>query len=239
MTQVQCSDSVSVPLDNDWTYIGVLIDRSGSMINLNPSVVSKELTQFIKDQTGGKVTVSAARFDNIYELFIKNELAQNVSITENDIMPRNNTAFFQSFCRLIDDIGKELSEMTDVRPGKILIIVLTDGEENASEGIYAGEAGRKLLFEKINHQQDVYNWVFFFMGTNIDAIKIGSNIGISSTTCINFANNQNNCSKVIQSASAQVKNLRSVSALKFKNRNEMNSCAAFTDKQRIDSSNIN
>jgi hypothetical protein len=228
-----------VPLDYDWTHIGVLVDRSGSMQTLNPAVVSKELTQFIKDQTGGKVTVSAARFDNVYELFIKNELAQNVSITENDITPRNTTAFYQSFCRLIDDIGTELSEMTDVRPGKILIVVLTDGAENASEGIYAGEDGRKLLFEKINHQQDVYNWVFFFMGTNIDAIKIGNNIGIAPTTCINFANNQNNCSKVIQSASAQVKNLRSVSELRFKNRGEINSCAAFTDKQRIDSANIN
>ena len=77
------------------------------------------------------------------------------------------------------------------------------------------------------------------MGTNIDAIKIGSNIGISPNTCINFANNQDNCSKVIRSASTQVKSLRSVSGQQFKNRDELNSCAAFTDKQRIDSYNIN
>jgi len=67
--------------------------------------------------------------------------------------------------------------MTDVRPGKVLIVVLTDGEENASQGIYSGENGRKLLFEKINHQKEIYNWVFFFMGTNIDAINTGKNIG--------------------------------------------------------------
>jgi hypothetical protein len=168
---------MSVPLDDNWTYIGVLVDRSGSMQTLNPESVSKELTNFIKDQTGGKVTVTAARFDDQYEVFIKNELAQNVSITVEDIQPRNMTAFYQSFCKLIDDIGQELSVMTDVRPGKVLIVVLTDGEENASQGIYSGENGRKLLFEKINHQKEIYNWVFFFMGTNIDAINTGKNIG--------------------------------------------------------------
>ncbi len=54
------------------------------METLNPSVISKELTEFIKSQTGGRVTVTAARFDDEYEVFIKNELAENVIITEKD-----------------------------------------------------------------------------------------------------------------------------------------------------------
>ena len=230
---------MSVHLDDDWTYIGVLVDRSGSMINLNPESVSKELTQFIKDQTGGKVTVTAARFDNEYEVFIKNELAENVSITANDIMPRNMTAFYQSFCRLIDDIGKELSDMTDVRPGKVVIVVLTDGEENNSQGIYSGENGRKLLFEKINHQKEVYNWVFFFMGTNIDAINTGKNIGIDQETCITFANTQENCSTVIKTASAQVSKLRTTSTTLFNNKENLKKHISFTTEQRNSSSTVN
>ncbi len=222
---------MSVLLDNDWTYIGVLVDRSGSMQTLNPEVVSKELTQFIKDQTGGKVTVTAARFDDKYEVFIKNELSQHVSITAEDIKPRNMTAFYQSFCRLIDDIGQELSNMTDVRPGKVVIVVLTDGEENCSQGIYSGENGRTLLFDKITHQKDNYNWVFFFMGTNIDAIKTGKLIGIDTETCINFANTQNNCATVIKTASAQVSKLRS-SNTALLNKEDLKKFVAFSDEQR-------
>jgi hypothetical protein len=230
---------MTVYLDDDWTYIGVLVDRSGSMQTLNPSVVSKELTQFIKDQTGGKVTVTAARFDDQYEVFIKNELAKNVSITENDIQPRNMTAFYQSFCILIDDIGKELSDMTDVRPGRIVIVVLTDGEENASQGIYSGENGRKLLFEKITHQKDVYNWVFFFMGTNIDAIKTGTNIGIDQETCINFANTQNNCATVIKTASAQVSKFRQGSASMLNNKDNLKKFVSFSNEQRTSCATVN
>jgi hypothetical protein len=230
---------MTVNLDDDWTYIGVLVDRSGSMQALNPSVISKELTQFIKDQTGGKVTVTAARFDDKYEVFIKNELAQNVSITENDIEPRNMTAFYQSFCRLIDDVGNELSDMTDVRPGKVVIVVLTDGEENASQGIYSGENGRQLLFNRINHQKDIYNWVFFFMGTNIDAIKTGTNIGIDQETCINFANTQDNCTKVIKTASAQVSKLRQGSSAIFKDKSNLKKLVAFSDEQRTSCNTVN
>ena len=228
-----------VNLDYDWTYIGVLVDRSGSMQTLNPEVISKELTQFIKDQTGGKVTVTAARFDDQYEVFIKNALAKDISITATDIQPRNMTAFYQSFCRLIDDVGKELSDMTDVRPGRVVIVVLTDGEENASQGIYSGHNGRKLLFDKINLQKDVYNWVFFFMGTNIDAIKVGQHIGIDQETCINFANTQENCATVIQTASAQVNKLRRGSESMFKDKENLKKNVAFSNHQRSSCATVN
>ncbi len=221
-----------ITLDNEWTHIGVLIDRSGSMQTLNPEVISKELTDFVKSQTGGRVTVTAARFDDEYEVFIKNENATNINFTKEDIIPRNNTALYQSFCKLIDDIGEDLSNMNDVRPGKVVIVVLTDGEENSSKGIYQGIDGRTLLFNKITHQKEVYNWLFFFLGTNIDALKVGNTIGISGTTCMNFANTQANCSSAIRTTSEQINKFRGLSAEVMQNRAEMEARISFTNEQR-------
>jgi hypothetical protein len=224
--------AAQITLDNEWTHIGVLIDRSGSMETLNPTIISKELTDFIKSQTGGRVTVTAARFDDVYEVFIKNQDATNINFTKEDIIPRNNTALYQSFCKLIDDIGDDLSNMTDVRPGKVVIVVLTDGEENSSKGIYEGVKGRELLFSKITHQKEVYNWLFFFLGTNIDALKVGNAIGISGTTCMNFANTQTSCTSAIRTTSEQISKFRGLSAEVMQNRAEMEARISFTNEQR-------
>ncbi len=226
------STNETVTLDNDWTHIGVLIDRSGSMQTLNPEIISKELTQFIKDQKGGKVTVTAARFDDKYEVFIQNKNASEVEFTAKDIQPRNTTALYESLCRIIDDVGVELTAMTTVRPGKVIIVVLTDGEENASSGKYAGDIGRKLLFDMITHQKEVYNWLFFFMGTNIDALKTGKNIGIAPETCINFDNNAAFCGQALRTASTQVNVVRGLSQDIMRDRFKLNMYSAFTQEQR-------
>lgn len=235
----------TVTLNNNWTHIGVLIDRSGSMQTLNPTNTSRELTKFIQDQGNNvnndnngdndvnqKVTVTIARFDDEYEVIVKNVLAKDTNISEEDIKPRNMTALYESFCRLIDEIGDELSEMTDERPGKVIIVVLTDGEENSSKGIYQGEDGRNLLMEKITHQKEKYNWVFFFMGTNIDALSTGKNIGIDIKTCINFGATQKQCSEVLRTTSAQVSAIRNLSQDIMMDKEKLMNYAGYSQSQR-------
>ena len=223
-------------LNNDHTHIGVLVDRSGSMVSLNPATISVELTQFIKSQTGGKVTVSAARFDDTYESFLHNVNASDVNITEKDIEPRGMTALTESFCRFIDEIGEELSKMTSERPGKVIIVVLTDGEENSSRGIYSGSKGKKLLHDKITHQKDVYNWVFFFMGTNFDAVTTGTTLGIDPRTCINFGSNAEMCSKALKNVSQQVSQVRRLEKEDMQKKEKVYSSAGFSQLQRDDCS---
>jgi hypothetical protein len=217
----------NIELNDNWTHLAILVDRSGSMASLNPQNTSKQLTDFIRDQTGGKVTVTAARFDDKYEIFIKNQIASDINITAADIDPRNTTALYESFCKLIDQVGEDINAMQTERPGKIVFVVLTDGDENASTGIYTGESGRKILMDKITHQKEVYNWVFFFMGTNIDALATGKNIGITADTCINFGADAQNCSNVLKSTSQKVQILRGL------NRNEMSTQASIMNRVKF------
>jgi hypothetical protein len=76
------------------------------------------------------------------------------------------------------------------------------------------------------------------MGTNIDAIKVGSRIGIDEETCINFANTQDNCATVIQTASAQVSKLRGGSAAVFNDKENLKKFVAFSNQQRTSCSTV-
>ena len=219
-------------IDYDWTYVSVLIDTSGSMQALNPANTSKQLTSLIKEQTGGKVTVTAARFSEKYEVFLKDKLASDVNIAEEDIKPLGCTALYESFCKIIDDTTDSINNFSDLKPGKIVVIVLTDGEENASKGEYSGKTGLSMLTKKITEKQE-QNWLFYFLGTNIDAIKMGTKFGITPQTCINYGNNQEGCTNVIRSTSQALSRMRSEKTPMT--REQLIRTSAYTNNERITS----
>ncbi len=199
---------MSIPLNQDFTYVGVLVDVSGSMQALNPSKTSEELTKLIRDQVGGKVLVTMSKFDENYQNCFIDKNSSDVTITAEDIKPHGSTALYYALSHFIDQIGQQLDTMKTEKPGKVVIIVLTDGMENASEGIYSGESGRQIIQEKIVHQREKYSWIFYFLGTNFDAIAFGKGLGIDPNTCINYGNTSVGCTNVLRSTSQALNRVR-------------------------------
>lgn len=214
MASQSTSQSTSVSLNQNWTYVAALVDCSGSMQSLNPHNTASQLQSLIREQKSSddeRVDVSVARFSDsdTYNVFVENKPAQDVTISVNDIRPGGCTALFESLGRIIKDTGNTLHAMTTERPGKVVIIIFTDGEENSSSGEYHGDNGRRRVAEMIRHQQEVYNWKFYFLGANIDAITVGKTLGIGANTCINYTPSQLGCTNVMTSASAALKRFRS------------------------------
>ena len=59
------------------------------------------------------------------------------------------------------------------RPSKNLIIIMTDGQENASK-----EYSFDRIKEMIKHQEEKYNWTFMYMGTDITSMEDVKKLGI-------------------------------------------------------------
>lgn len=169
---------------NNKTEIVLIVDRSGSMGTIKRDMEGGFKT-FINEQKKqpGEATITYYQFDDQFEKVFE---AKNIKdVDEITIDPRGMTALIDASCRAIDQVGVRLSNTPESdRPSNVMVVMITDGAENASKEFTADQ-----LKEKIKHQTDKYNWKFIFLGANIDAVKVGSHYGISAANTMSFAAN--------------------------------------------------
>jgi hypothetical protein len=166
----------------DLTFIGVLVDRSGSMQRLK-SDMEPALANFLADQAEqpGAAQVSLAHFDDVYEQVWT--LRDITDVPNYTLVPRNTTALLDAMGRFITDVGTEVASRPEHgRPGKIIIVVVTDGLENASRE-WSPDGVREL----VQQQRESNAWEFVFLGANFDAVAEAGRLGIPQSAALTFA----------------------------------------------------
>jgi hypothetical protein len=168
--------------DPNRSLIAVLLDRSGSMESIK-SDTEGGFNAFIGEQRGqaGDVRVTLAQFDTEYEVVYPDRPVGEVPPL--DLQPRGATALYDALGRLITDIGANLAGRPEAeRPGKVTIVVLTDGHENSS-----GEWTHKGVRSAIHRQESEFSWDFLFLGANIDAVATGEQLGFKKDRSMTYA----------------------------------------------------
>ncbi len=84
--------------------------------------------------------------------------------------------------RLITEVGEQLAALPEEqRPGQVICLIMTDGMENASRN-WTWEAVKDL----ITQQREVYGWEFIFLGADIDAVEVGTRMGMAREYTMSF-----------------------------------------------------
>jgi uncharacterized protein YegL len=170
--------------DKNLTYIGIILDRSGSMSGIKKDMEGG-FKSFLKTQKeeSGRALVSLFQFDDRFETVYKNVDIRDID--ELILIPRGSTALLDAIGRASGIIGEDLrSRPENERPGNVIIYVITDGQENSSREYSAG-AIRKIISDQTNK----YAWNFQFLGANQDAVTTGVNLGFSADTSMTFGTN--------------------------------------------------
>ena len=174
-------------MKNGYSDITVVLDRSGSMACLVDEVIGAFNT-FVDEQqqVAGQASFSLVQFDDRYEVYLDAvDLAKVGRLDRTTYVPRGMTALYDAVGRAIVATGTRLAAMDEAeRPDKVVFLIQTDGEENASH-----EYDAATLQEMIRHQQDKYAWEFVFLGANIDAGSVAEEIGIARDKALQYANN--------------------------------------------------
>jgi hypothetical protein len=164
------------------SLIAVLLDRSGSMESIKADTEGG-FNAFMDTQRAqpGDARVTLAQFDTEYDVVYANRPIADVPRL--DLQPRGGTALYDGIGRLVTDVGAELAaQPEDDRPGSVSVVVLTDGHENSSR-----EWTHEAVSAVIRRQEDEYSWSFVFLGANIDAVKIGSDLGFAPDRSLTYA----------------------------------------------------
>jgi hypothetical protein len=183
--------------------ITIVLDRSGSMKVVQADTIGSFNT-FMDEQAKlpGDCTVSLTQFDHEFELLYEGKPVKEAPrLTAETFVPRGWTALLDAIGMAIVATGVRLAKMPEAeRPGKVVFVILTDGEENRSH-----EYTRERIFSMIKTQREMYKWQFIYLGANQDAIAEATALGMSAGGALNFAGTKRS---VLAGASNVSKNMR-------------------------------
>ncbi|MFB9313325.1 vWA domain-containing protein [Nocardioides plantarum] len=168
--------------DQTLTHLYFLLDRSGSMQSIK-SDIEGGFAAFVDEQRSapGSCRVTLAQFDDRYEVVYADRDVTDVPAL--DLQPRSRTALHDAMGRMITDAGASLAALPeDRRPGTVIVAIMTDGLENASQEWNA--ASIKALVEQQTQQ---WGWTFMYLGADQDAVEVGTSLGVPAAQSMTYS----------------------------------------------------
>lgn len=166
------------------TELVFILDRSGSMSGLEDETIGG-FNGLIEKQKSepGQATVTTALFDHRLEWIHKGEnICYVTPLNKRVYYPTGTTALLDAVGQTILEVQQRHLEMSEhKRPSKTLVVITTDGYENASHQYNYHDV--KTIIKK---QKEIYDWEFLFLGANIDAGIEGVKFGIDKDRSVTY-----------------------------------------------------
>ena len=174
-----CENTTAEPVQ-----IICILDRSGSMRSLAEDTIGGYNSFLEKQkQEPGEALVTTVLFDDKYEKIVDNvDLKLTPELTSSEYYARGTTALLDAVGRTIMETAGNM-EKEGVCPAKrrVLVIIMTDGLENAS--VEYDKSAVKSMIDKTTND---YKWNYIFMGANIDSVAEATSIGIRADHAANY-----------------------------------------------------
>lgn len=169
----------------------IILDRSGSMASIK-SDVEGGFDAFVADQRKNakkKTALTLVQFDSeaIETVYERKPLADVPNLV---LSPRGMTP-------LLDAVGSTLAKSRETHSKKTLVVVITDGMENASHE-YKKDAV-KAAIEGARKE----GWEFIYLGANVDAFAEAGQMGIPAAAAAAYTPNTAGVKAMYANASRQ------------------------------------
>ncbi len=182
-----------------------ILDRSGSMGGLEADTIGGFNSMLARQKAeGGDILWSTVLFDHLTEVV-------HDRCRIGDVSPLDEKTYYVRGCTaLLDAVGGAIRHIERAhhyapageRPDRTIIVITTDGYENASEKFTASQVKEMI------RGKESQGWEFVFLGANMDAVETAEHIGIRPERAATF---HNDGAGIAENYRALGKALRSVS----------------------------
>lgn len=166
------------------SHVVFILDDSGSMQSCRDATISG-FNEFLQGQKASVIPtrVSLYKFDgkSIQYVYEHIPVEQAQYLNKETYNPQGGTNLNDAIGQVLYAVNGRLVGRNEVDRDSVTIVILTDGEENASRTYQTPHV--KAMVEKAEAQ----NWGFFFLGANIDAFAVGSAFGFRAGNTLQYS----------------------------------------------------
>jgi uncharacterized protein YegL len=160
--------------------IFAILDRSGSMHDCVEQTI-RGYNRFLENQKEEgndwkDMRLTTVLFDDRYEVLVRAvPLLDTVPLSEREYFVRGNTALLDAVSTtLLGAINRIETSDPSTRPERVVVLIVTDGQENASRN-YTTSDVRRLIEDRKR-----VGWEFFFLGAELENFADADGIGIDA-----------------------------------------------------------
>lgn len=167
-------------MNDNYTHIAIILDRTGSMQSIRDDTIGGFNTFLAEQQAQpGQATLTLVQFDSQdpYEIIHRVvPIADVPPLTAATFVPRASTPLLDAVGRGIGDLDASLAAMPEAeRPGRVVFVIVTDGQENASR-----EFRKDDIVRMIGERTEQGDWQFVFLSADLAAFHDAGHYGIAA-----------------------------------------------------------
>jgi hypothetical protein len=175
---------------NKKTIYQMIVDQSGSMSGLESQVIEGfngqlKSIQTIQKEFPDQELIMGLRFFNSQverNAVPFNNVSTIAPLTREVYRPDGCTALLDAIGKSIYDIKTQFGHEIEENLASVVLIIITDGYENASRFYTYGDIQRM-----VKELEATEKWNFTFMGADLDALEVSQNIGFNKDSYLSFS----------------------------------------------------
>lgn len=159
----------------EFTEIAIVLDRSGSMESIRADMEGGLWAMIEEQKKGpGRCRVSLYRFDDSLEVAFEGVPIENVTTEHCRLVPRGSTALNDAVVKSLAKIEERVKGEA-IAPDLVVVVVITDGGENASR-----EATTESARQVIKRAEAEFGWHFTFLSCDAAGFADGQRMTVGT-----------------------------------------------------------